>query len=91
MIFWQTARTARQARPRVSLPTARAHGEALEIIVDTAEKYAYSFGHQQASTSRRRLPVGDYAVEIDEEIVAGRSTTSPVHCCRESSPMRWRS
>lgn len=70
VIFWQTARTAKQARPRVTLPTARAHGEVLEIIVDSGEKYAYTFGHQQASTSRRRLPVGDYAVAIDNEIVA---------------------
>lgn len=70
VIFWQTARTAKQARPRVSLPTARAHGEVLEIIVDSGEKYAYAFRHQQASTSRRRLPVGDYAVAIEDEIVA---------------------
>ena len=34
------------------------------------EKYAYGFRHQQATTSRRRLPVGDYAVAIDDEIVA---------------------
>jgi len=70
MIFWQTARTAKQARPRVTLPTARAHGEQLEIIVDTAEKYAYGFRHQQATTTRMRLPAGDYAVAIEAEIVA---------------------
>ena len=66
MIFWPPA----AKRPRVNLPTARAHGEVLEIIVDTAEKYAYAFRHQQASTSRRRLPAGDYAVTIDDEVVA---------------------
>jgi len=70
MIFWQTARTAKQARPRVNLPTARAHGEQLEIIVDTAEKYAYGFRHQQATTTRRRLAAGDYAGALDGEVVA---------------------
>ena len=70
MIFWQTARTARQARPNVDLPTARAHGEVLEILVDSGERYAYSFGHQQASTVKRRLAAGDYAIELDGQVVA---------------------
>jgi len=70
MIFWQTARTAKQARPRVNLPTARAHGERLVIIVDSAEKYAYGFRHQQATTTRMRLAAGDYAVALDDQIVA---------------------
>jgi hypothetical protein len=70
MIFWQTARTAKQARPRVTLPTARAHGEQLVIMVDTAEKYAYGFRHQQATTTRMRLAAGDYAVALDGQIVA---------------------
>jgi hypothetical protein len=70
VIFWQSPRTARQARPAVSLPTARAHGHVLEIVVDSGEKYPYAFRHQQATTSRRRLPAGDYAVEIDGQVVA---------------------
>jgi hypothetical protein len=70
MIFWQSARTAKQARPNVGLPTARAHGQTLEIVVDSGERYAYSFGHQQASVVRRRLPAGDYAVEIEGQVVA---------------------
>ncbi len=63
MIFWQTARVAKQARPNVSLPTARASGRILTIVVDTGERYAWSFGDQQAEVIRRRLPAGDYAVE----------------------------
>jgi hypothetical protein len=70
MIFWQSARTAKQARPNVDLPTARAHGQTLEIVVDSGERYAYSFSHQQAGVVRRRLPAGDYAVEIEGEVVA---------------------
>ncbi|MCK6211044.1 Lsr2 family protein [Georgenia sp. EYE_87] len=70
-IFWQTARTARQARPRVSVPTARASGVAeLAILVDSRERYAWKFSQQQASTTRRALPAGDYAVERDGAVVA---------------------
>lgn len=70
MIFWQSPRTAKQARPAVRIPTARAHGQVLDILVDTAEKYPYAFNGQQATTSRRRLPAGDYAVRLDERVVA---------------------
>lgn len=70
VIFWQSPRTAKQARPNVTLPTRRATGRVLEILVDSGEKYPYGFGHQQASTVRRRLPAGDYAVELDGVVVA---------------------
>ena len=70
VIFWQSPRTAKQARPAVALPTRRAAGQVLEIVVDSGEKYAYGFAHQQASTIRRRLPAGDYAVELDGVVVA---------------------
>jgi hypothetical protein len=71
VVFWQSARTRKQARPNVSLPTARAAGlEALEIIVDTHERYAWTFSHQQAATTARALPAGDYAVEEDGQILA---------------------
>lgn len=70
MIFWQSARTSKQARPNVSLPTARAHGQSLQITVDSGEKYPYKFSHQQAKTRRQRLPVGDYAVYHDDQLVA---------------------
>lgn len=70
MIFWQSPRTAKQSRPAVSIPTARAHGQVLEILVDTREKYAYKFTHQQATTVKMALPAGDYAVELDGAVVA---------------------
>ena len=70
VIFWQSARTARQARPNVGLPTARAAGQALEIVVDTHERYPWTFSHQQATTVRRALPVGDYAVESAGAVIA---------------------
>jgi hypothetical protein len=34
-VFWQSARTRKQARPNVRTPTARAHGiDDLQIVVD---------------------------------------------------------
>ncbi len=63
MIFWQTSRTAKQARPRAKAPKARAQGLArLEIVVDSHERYAWSFSEQQADTRRQSLPAGDYGV-----------------------------
>lgn len=70
MIFWQSARTTKQARPNVSLPTARAHGQSLQITVDSGEKYPYKFTHQQADVHRQRLPVGDYGIYQDDRLVA---------------------
>ena len=63
MIFWQTAKVAKQARPNVTLPTARASGQVLTIIADTNETRGWRFGDQQAEVVRRKLPIGDYAVE----------------------------
>jgi hypothetical protein len=70
MIFWQSPRTTKQARPNVAIPTRRATGQVLHILVDTAEKYPYAFTHQQATTARQRLNAGDYAVELDGVVVA---------------------
>ena len=71
VVFWQSARTRKQARPNVSLPTARAFGvPALEIIVDSHERYPWKFSHQQLTTTRRALAAGDYAVERDGQILA---------------------
>jgi hypothetical protein len=67
-IFWQTARTTRKTRPGLRVPTRRAAGKDLEIVVDTRERYAWKFEKQQASTRRGALRVGDYAVELDGEI-----------------------
>jgi hypothetical protein len=70
MIFWQSARTAKQARPAVNVPTARAEGRVLEILVDTHEQYPWTFSKQQATIARRALPAGDYAVTLNGGIVA---------------------
>jgi hypothetical protein len=67
-IFWQSARTVAKGRPGIRVPRRRAAGhtrDALAILVDTRERYPYRFAGKQASTERRALPVGDYAVELD--------------------------
>ncbi|MFN0025703.1 MAG: histone-like nucleoid-structuring protein Lsr2 [Acidimicrobiales bacterium] len=71
VVFWQTARNRRQARPNVSTPSARAAGiTELEIVVDTRERYAYRFANQQARTVSRALPCGDYGVAVGNRTVA---------------------
>jgi len=70
-IFWQSARTTRQARPGIRVPRRRAAELAhLTILIDTRERYPYKFAHQQAGTERRALPAGDYGIALDGEIVA---------------------
>ena len=71
MVFWQSPRTRKQARPDVRLPTARAAGVVeLEIVVDAHERYPYKFADQQVRTLRRGLPCGDYAVNLNGKTVA---------------------
>jgi hypothetical protein len=71
MVFWQSPRTRKQARPHVRLPTARAAKiEELEIVVDAHEQYAYHFSSQQVRTVKRALPCGDYAVSFGGRVVA---------------------
>ena len=40
------------------------------MLIDTRERYPYRFNGKQARTTRRALQVGDYAVELDGELVA---------------------
>ncbi|MGI9033363.1 MAG: ERCC4 domain-containing protein [Acidimicrobiales bacterium] len=71
MVFWQSPRTRKQARPDVRLPSARAAGVAeLEIVVDAHERYPYRFTGQQARTLRRGLPCGDYAITGGGQLIA---------------------
>src|SRR5205085_7292417 len=68
MVFWQSPRTRKQARPDVRVPSARAAGIAeLEIVVDAHERYAYQFAGQKVRTVSRGLACGDYAITIGEK------------------------
>ena len=71
MVFWQSPRTRKQARPNVRTPTARAAGiTELEVFVDSREQYPYRFGGQQVRILKRALPCGDYGVLLDQRLVA---------------------
>src|SRR2546423_694899 len=71
MVFWQSARTRKQARPGVRTPTARAAGLAeLSIVVDSHERYAYDFAGKPVRVVRRALPCGDYAVLAADRLIA---------------------
>lgn len=71
VVFWQSPRTRKQARPDVRLPTARAAGVAgLEILADAHERYPYRFSAQQATVVKRALPCGDYGVAHGGTLVA---------------------
>jgi hypothetical protein len=71
VVFWQSPRTAKQSRPGVRRPTARAAGiPELEILVDIREQYPYRFADQRVTVTRRPLPAGDYAVLVDGRLVA---------------------
>jgi hypothetical protein len=70
-IFWQSPKTTRKTRAGIRIPARRAAGQrSFTVYVDTREKYAYKFSKQQAVTERRALPSGDYAVAVDDEVVA---------------------
>ncbi len=66
VIFWQSPRTARAARPGVRVPGRRASRLAeLTILVDSRERYPWRFSrHPEVTVVRRALPAGDYAVEV---------------------------
>jgi hypothetical protein len=70
-IFWQSARTQRQARPKGSIPQARAHGVVeVPITVDTREHYPYQFRNRSVITTRGALSCGDYGVYREGELYA---------------------
>jgi len=71
MIFWQTARTVRRARPGQRAPMQRASELTnLTIHVDSRERYPYRFADRAVERVRSALPCGDYGVRVDEELVA---------------------
>jgi hypothetical protein len=70
LIFWRSQTSARGARPGVRVPTARALERAIVVAVDQRERYGWTFRRYGATTVRRELPVGDYAVLVDERLAA---------------------
>src|SRR5919108_2000051 len=78
MIFWQTARTARRARPGQRVPTARvATGDTLTVVVDTRERYPYKFTGRAVQRERAAPASGDYGVLDGERLVAAVERKTP--------------
>lgn len=66
-VFWQTAKTAKAARPGARMPKRRASEQTgLVIVSDSRERYAYRFPEQQVEVERGTLRAGDYAVLADD-------------------------
>jgi hypothetical protein len=71
VVFWQSPKTRKQSRPGVRTPTARAAGiRELAIVVDTHERYPYTFTDKPVTTTRAALPCGDYGLQVDGQLVA---------------------
>ena len=69
LIFWQTARTAKAARPGLRIPWAANDAE-LTVCVDSRERYGYCFAGRAVRIERRALGVGDYAATLGDGIAA---------------------
>ena len=65
-VFFRTQSGIRAHRSRTKVELAAP--TALAIVVDSAERYPWRF--PGASITRRRLPVGDYALEVGDRTVA---------------------
>ncbi len=93
MIFWQTARTARRARPGQRVPTRRASNLAtLTIDVDTRERYLYRFAGRAVECERRALRPGDYAVRAGGDLIAAveRKTLEELTKALVDGPLNYR-
>lgn len=67
VIFWQTAKVVKKARPGVRVPSRRASGlSGWTISIDTRERYPYRFTNRPVETERRALRAGDYGVCVGE-------------------------
>jgi len=65
-IFWFTQKSIEEKRPSVRLYFPKE--VELDIIVDSREKHPYKFNG--CNIQRQRLPAGDYALLIDNQIVS---------------------
>lgn len=92
MIFWQSSRTQRQARPKGSIPRARARSLTdVPITIDTREHYPYRFANRSVVTERAALTCGDYGVFVDNALVAAveRKTFEDLIASLNSNRLRY--
>jgi hypothetical protein len=77
LVFWRSDASMRRARPGIRVPLARDFGEPIRVAVDSGERYPWRFAGRPASTERRRLPVGDYALLVSDEVTAAVERKTP--------------
>ena len=65
LILWQTSLSVKAVRPGLRIPSVRACSQQV-VYIDTRERYGYTFANQDVKTERRPLPVGDYAVAVED-------------------------
>jgi len=65
--FWITQASAVSEGRGVYLPKSRKRDD-FEVFIDAAERYSYRFG--KAKVERKKLPVGDYALSYNGDILA---------------------
>lgn len=70
LIFWRSQASMGRARPGIRVPHARAFEGPLTVAVDVGERYPWRFAGHGATTERRKLPVGDYAILRDDVVAA---------------------
>ncbi len=68
-IFWQTQKAAQAANPGARVPKGRTI-ESLRILVDTRERYGFRFSTRAVETEKTTLQAGDYAVAVDDRLIA---------------------
>lgn len=66
-VFWITQASAIAERRGAYIPKT-GKKDNFKIIIDVNERYHYKFG--SALTEKKKLPVGDYALEIEGELIA---------------------
>lgn len=66
-VFWDTQISAVSERPGAYISTGGKNIK-FDIIIDSNEKYPYKFKYQ--NVIRQKLDVGDYALKIENEIIA---------------------
>ncbi|ODA43985.1 hypothetical protein THER_1264 [Thermodesulfovibrio sp. N1] len=65
-IFWRTQKALIERRPRVKLTTY--YKDRLNVIIDNNERYPWRF--PESNIEKGKLPVGDYALKGENEILA---------------------
>ncbi|MGB9714991.1 MAG: ERCC4 domain-containing protein [Thermodesulfovibrionales bacterium] len=65
-IFWRTQQALRERRPKVKLTTYKTYD--LHIVIDTNERYPLKF--TGCYTEKGRLPIGDYALKVENRLIA---------------------